>query len=73
MEVAMFRYKKVIGRGLRARTLPTRKTEEGRLQGHQHHDRPRHAGVPLGRLTVAGKGEILPNADFYTGVDGLGY
>jgi hypothetical protein len=27
MEVAMFRYKKVIGRGLHARTLPTRKTE----------------------------------------------
>jgi hypothetical protein len=26
-EVAMFRYKKVIGRGLHARTLPTRKTE----------------------------------------------
>ena len=26
-EVAMFRYKKVIGRGLHARTLPTQKTE----------------------------------------------
>ena len=50
-EVAMFRYKKLIGRGLHARTLPTQKTEQGRLQGHQHHDRPRHAGVPPGRLT----------------------
>jgi hypothetical protein len=27
MEVAMFRYKKVIGRGLHARTLPAQKTE----------------------------------------------
>jgi hypothetical protein len=27
MEVAMFRYKKVIGRSLHARTLPTQKTE----------------------------------------------
>jgi hypothetical protein len=38
------------------------------LQGHQHHDRPRHAGLPPNRLTSAGKGEIRPNADFCTKV-----
>ena len=45
-EVAMMRYKTVIGRRLHARTLPTQKAEAASwLQGHQRHDPPWHAGM----------------------------
>jgi hypothetical protein len=48
--------------------IDARTEDRGRLQGPQHHDRPRHAGVPPGRLTVAGKGEIRPLPHFCTKV-----
>ena len=55
-EVAMYRYKKMIGR-----CLHSADTEDGGqscLQGHQHHDQPRHAGLPPDRLTPTGKSKI---------------
>ena len=66
-EVAMFRYKKVIGRGLHARTLPAQKTEaKVACKVINIMTGLRHAGVPPGRLTVAGKGEIRPLPQFCT-------
>ena len=65
-EGAVLLYKVLIG--LHARTLLTQKTGQGRLQGHQHHDRPRHAGIPSDCLTRMGKGEIRPVSDFRTNV-----
>jgi hypothetical protein len=67
VEVAMFRYKKVISRSLHARSLPAQKTEVACkvlniMTG---------LGMPVSRRVAcppAGKGEIRPNADFCTKV-----
>jgi hypothetical protein len=50
----------------RPESTRTEDRSQSRLQGHQHHDRPRHAGFPSDRLIPEGKGEIRPNADFCT-------
>ena len=39
-------------------------------EGHQHHDRSRHVGVPPDRLIPTGKGEIRPLPHFCTKVLG---
>src|SRR5689334_1043741 len=52
----------------RSDSADTEDRGQGRLQGHQHHDRPRHAGIPPGCLTVARKGEIRPLPYFCTKV-----
>ena len=65
----MFRYKKGDrSRPPRPDSADTEDRGQGRLQSHQHRDRPRHAGVPPDRLTVAGKGEIRPLPHFCTKV-----
>jgi hypothetical protein len=64
-EVAMFRYKNVIGRGLHVQTLPAQKTEAEvacKVLNIM-------TGLPPDRLTPAGKGEIRPPPDFCTKVD----
>jgi hypothetical protein len=68
-EVAMFRYKKVIGLALHARTLPTQKTEAKiACKVINTMTSLGHAGVPPGRLTVVGKGEIRLLPHFCTKV-----
>ena len=51
-ETAMFRYKAIIGRGLRARTLPAQKTEARVGCLLQPDDPARYAGIAAHRLTA---------------------
>src|SRR5215203_3777000 len=69
-KAAMFRYKAIIGRGLRARTLPAQKTEANgspdRLLGAEPDNAARHAGVATPRLKASPATAPCPPSELRT-------
>ena len=69
VETGMLRYKTIIGRTLRARTLPAQKVEARvGCKVAQPHDRSRHARLSKARLKPPGGPQLPPDLRLCTNV-----